>query len=103
MRENAQFQEETGMKNVISRTDGGGCCDWCASVCGTFYSIGDLPDGFWRIHRNCSCVIDYKVGKTREKIRYITNDDGSINKKVDNNLLGLNLQFFGIDQKIKKI
>lgn len=73
MKDNIDFQEDVGLQTLIVRTDGGGCCDWCASLCGEFNSRAELPDDFWRIHRNCSCVIDYRVGKTNQKIKYTTN------------------------------
>ena len=76
MGDNIDFQEDAGLQTLIVRTDGGGCCDWCASVCGEFHSRAELPEDFWRIHRNCSCVIDYRVGKTNQKIKYKTNKDG---------------------------
>ena len=85
MGDNIDFQEDVGLQTLIVRTDGGGCCDWCASVCGEFHSRAELPEDFWRIHRNCSCVIDYRVGKTNQKIKYKTNKDGSLDKIVEDN------------------
>lgn len=78
--DNIDFQEDAGLQTLIVRTDGGGCCDWCASLCGEFHSREELPEDFWRVHRNCSCVIDYRVGKTKDKIKYITNKNGSLSK-----------------------
>lgn len=78
IKENAEFQKESGIDIVISRTEDGNCCDWCASVCGTFNSIKDLPKDFWKIHRNCTCVIDYHVGNTNAKIQFKTQNDNLI-------------------------
>lgn len=76
MRRNAKFHEDSGLNIRISRSDGSGCCAWCSTVVGTYDSFDALPDDFWLIHRGCSCVIDYKVGKTHDKIKYITWENG---------------------------
>lgn len=83
LEQNARFHEEVGNSILISRSDGSGCCDWCASVCGTFTSFEALPDGFWGIHRGCSCVIDYKVGKTKSRISFKTDESGKISKETE--------------------
>lgn len=75
IRENARFQEDAGLKVTISRS-GSGCCDWCASMVGTYDSIHDLPDDFWLVHRGCTCEINY----FGDKIRYKTGNDGRISK-----------------------
>lgn len=75
MKSNAKFQSESGLNIRISRSDGSGCCAWCSSVTGTFDSFDALPDGFWGIHRGCSCVIDYRVGRTKDRIRFETNQN----------------------------
>lgn len=83
MRRNAKFQEDSGLNIRISRSDGSGCCAWCSTVTGTYDSFEALPDDFWLIHRGCSCVIDYKVGKTHDKIKYITWENGYLEKVTE--------------------
>lgn len=80
IRENSKLQSDAGLKIRISRSDGSGCCDWCSSVTGTFDSFDALPEGFWGIHRGCNCVIDYRVGKTRNKISFNTDEKGNLTK-----------------------
>lgn len=78
IRENAKFHEDSGLKTRISRSDGSGCCNWCAGLVGTYDSIDKLPSDFWAIHRNCNCVIDYNVGKTNAKIKFKTQNSKTI-------------------------
>lgn len=80
IRANANAQERAGLGILLSRYDGSGCCDWCSSVTGTFTSFDSLPDGFWAIHRGCSCTIDYKVGRTQSQLKYLTDDKGRLTK-----------------------
>lgn len=77
---NSKAHEDAGLEIVLSRSDGSGCCDWCSGQTGVFHDFDELPDGFWQIHRGCSCVIDYRVGKTKTRLNYVTNDDGSLSK-----------------------
>ena len=95
----------------ISRSDGSGCCDWCARVVGTYDSFDKLPDNFWGIHRGCSCVIDYRVGKTKSKIHFDTDENGKLSKVTEeindktyenganNGKINLDLQFFAEKSK----
>ena len=68
---NAIFHKDSGLKTIITRSDNGGCCEWCSGVAGTFNSYDNLPKDFWAVHRNCSCTIDYEVQKSNPKIRYM--------------------------------
>lgn len=81
IRENSRMQSDAGLKIRISRTDGSGCCQWCAGLVGDYDSFEKLPADFWKIHRNCSCVIDYNVGKTNARIGYKTDKNGDITKE----------------------
>ena len=76
-------QQQAGMSVLISRDEGGGCCEWCASIAGTYTSYDDLPSDFWQVHRNCTCVFHYKVGKTQDRISFITDDKGNISKRTE--------------------
>lgn len=76
----ARKQQRAGLKIQITRDEGGGCCAYCASLAGTYHSIEDLPSDFWLVHRNCSCVFHYNVGRTKETIRFETDERGNIRK-----------------------
>lgn len=83
IRANSKTHSDAGLKIRISRSDGSGCCDWCSSVVGTFESFDALPDGFWGVHRGCNCVIDYRVGNTRDRIRFDTDEHGNLSKVTE--------------------
>lgn len=76
MKANASFHADAGLKETISRSDGSGCCDWCAGLVGDYSSYDVLPSDFWAVHRGCSCIINY-LG---DKVSYKTNADGSLTK-----------------------
>lgn len=60
VRANAEFRSRAGYDAQIVRTGGAKCCDWCASVEGTF-SVRDAPAGIWGRHDNCKCSIVYQT------------------------------------------
>lgn len=57
---NASFRSRAGLDCRITRTGGAKCCDWCASVSGSF-TTGNAPDGIWGRHDNCKCSITYET------------------------------------------
>ena len=57
---NIEFRSRAGYDAQIIRTGGARCCDWCASMEGTF-SVRDAPDGIWGRHDNCKCSIVYQT------------------------------------------
>lgn len=82
LRGNADLQEKAGFEVTLTRTDYG-CCDWCASMTGT-YKKGEEPADFWRVHKNCSCEFDYKSslsGRT-SKISFSTDSEGKLTKNT---------------------
>lgn len=83
IRTNSKMQSDAGLKVRISRTDGTGCCDWCAGLVGDYDSFDKLPSDFWKVHRNCNCIIDYNVGKTNVRIRYIDGKGSELNKVTE--------------------
>lgn len=83
IKQNSEFQEKAGLNVLLSRSDNGGCCKWCKTVTGTFTSFEDLPVGFWAIHNGCGCTIDYKVGKTKSRLKFSTNENGKLKKYVE--------------------
>lgn len=80
MQYTSRSQQRAGLNIKIVRDEGSGCCDYCAGLTGTYTSFDDLPSDFWSVHRGCTCVFHYNVGKTSESIRFETNDDGSLSK-----------------------
>lgn len=77
---NADKLEKAGADVVLIRRTNGKCCDWCESVSGSFVK-GEEPEGFWRVHKDCTCSIEYRCQftGTRTKIRFST-DKGNLSK-----------------------
>lgn len=77
---NAEFQKKAGLPAYIERDSGSGCCAWCDSMAG-LYEYGKQPADFFRVHKDCTCVINYMPTKTRwQRISYKTNANGTMNK-----------------------
>lgn len=81
IQQNAKFHKNAGMHAYLARYSKSGCCEWCDSVSGKF-EYGDEPDGFWRIHKHCNCVIEYKPShySQADVISYVTGEDGNMRK-----------------------
>lgn len=78
---NARQLSNMGFKTYITRIDTG-CCDWCASKVGT-YTIEDLPEDFWQVHKNCSCSFEYHSKDTHDRISFATDESGKITKVTE--------------------
>lgn len=81
LRENARFANDAGLKTMLARTDGAACCAWCAAQCGTF-TVDNVPEGFWQVHKDCSCKFEYKVRNTHTRITFSTDEQGNIRKNT---------------------
>lgn len=80
IRENAWNMRNAGFETYVTRDDGTGCCDWCASKVGT-YSLNDIPRDFWQVHKGCSCEFYYKSRKTSSKVFFSTDESGNITRQ----------------------
>ncbi|MBR1750836.1 MAG: hypothetical protein IJ740_08160 [Ruminococcus sp.] len=76
---NAEYRDKAGVKCYIERT-GSNCCPWCSEVAGK-YEMKDQPEGIFRRHDNCDCVIVYdgkvlrgQVGENGRRNRTWTED-----------------------------
>lgn len=58
VKKNADFHYRSGLKPRIIRSAEAKCCDWCASLEGTYEYPGVSRDVFRR-HNNCRCTVDY--------------------------------------------
>lgn len=56
--ENARFRSRAGLKVYVERRTSGKCCPWCTEVAGR-YLMSEQPEGLFRRHDNCDCVIIY--------------------------------------------
>ena len=65
-RENAAFRSSAGYRQEVRRILAPRCCDWCADVAGAgSYDYGKEPEGFWRRHEYCRCVVIVETGRGR--------------------------------------
>lgn len=55
---NIRFQARAGLQPTIERVVISDCCKWCRSLAGR-YRYGTEPDGFYRRHERCRCLIIY--------------------------------------------
>lgn len=81
IRANAELHRDAGIHPYLSRYSAGHCCAWCDAICGVF-EFGQEPENFWKIHKQCNCVIEYKPSKYRNTdiISYRTDTKGNITK-----------------------
>lgn len=86
IRQNAKFHKNAGMHAYLARYSKIGCCEWCDSVSGKF-EYGEQPDGFWRIHKHCNCIIEYKPSHYSQAdiISYVTGENGNMHKRTFGN------------------
>lgn len=83
MQYTSRSHQRAGLSTKIVRDEGSGCCDYCSGLAGTYTSFDDLPDNFWSVHRGCTCVFHYSVGRTQESIRFDTDKEGKMSKVID--------------------
>lgn len=81
IRANARLTSAAGLKSYVRR-EGNGCCAWCDSMTG-IYEIGDEPDDFWRVHRDCTCSFDYKYEGHHSRVSFTT-ENGIMTKVTEN-------------------
>ena len=74
--QNAEFRERAGLKCYVTRTSSGNCCPWCTAVAGK-YLMSEQPEGLFRRHDNCDCVIVYDG----QVLRGQKGENGRRNKK----------------------
>lgn len=58
IRDNMEFQYESGLNPIIRRTVVGHCCEWCSRLAGT-YDYKSAPKNVFRRHRFCRCIVEY--------------------------------------------
>ena len=58
IKKNADFHYKAGLKPRIVRSAETRCCDWCASLDGT-YEYPGVPKEVFARHNNCRCTVNY--------------------------------------------
>ena len=81
IRENARLHQEAGLHAYMARYSKTFCCRWCSSVSGVF-EFGQQPEGFWKVHKDCNCIIEYKPSKYSQPdvITFVTGGDQKLRK-----------------------
>lgn len=65
IRENVEFQAQSGLSPKVTRTVVGGCCEWCANLAGVYdYPV---PREIYRRHNYCRCLVLYDPGDGRKQ------------------------------------
>ena len=59
VRENADFQDRSGLTVMVQRIADAKCCSWCNSLAGTYpyEDVRDKGNDVWKRHNNCHCQI----------------------------------------------
>lgn len=63
VRENAGLHYRVGMQPKVTRVAVGECCQWCRDLAGSYNYPDEVPDGFYRRHTNCNCLVLYQPSK----------------------------------------
>nr|WP_325300327.1 hypothetical protein [uncultured Dysosmobacter sp.] len=58
VRENVDFHARAGLAPKIRRVATPGCCEWCATLAGT-YDYDKAPADVYRRHERCTCNVEY--------------------------------------------
>lgn len=85
---NADFLSKSGLKETISRSTNGGCCEWCEEVSGTFdyeyvkeWVRRDPKHNVFSRHRYCNCIISHTTEKGIKAVNNQWNDNRHKKKK----------------------
>lgn len=85
LRENAEFQRDSGLKPKIVRTCESDACEWCQMLAGE-YDIDEITgkdDPVYQRHNNCLCEITFVPGDGRaENISDQMVDIGDIDERI---------------------
>lgn len=67
VKENVEFQYQSGLKPKIIRREAGSCREWCSKLAGTYDYPEGVPKDVWRRHRFCRCTVEYVPGDGRRQ------------------------------------
>lgn len=63
--EDAKGKQSSGISSVITRRQLWHCCEWCASLAGSYeYAPGKYPKDIFRRHQNCRCMVTVKTDRS---------------------------------------
>lgn len=67
IRENASFRQKAGLNCTIMRITAPGCCEWCASMAGT-WEYGKEPKDIYKRHEYCRCDVIYNSERSYQDV-----------------------------------
>ncbi len=85
VKQNADFQYESGLNPKIIRRSDGKCCKWCSSLVGVYdYEKVKVKGNIvFRRHANCNCSVSYDPGDG--KIQNVWSKEWSKKNEVESN------------------
>lgn len=80
VRENADFQYESGYNPLIIRVMHGNGCDFCEGLAGVYEYTKGMDRTVFVRHRNCQCTIEYQVGQFSQDVhtKRLMDSSGSV-------------------------
>lgn len=71
IKENANLHHKIGLKPVIIRKASAKACEFCLSLEGVFLYPDEVPEGIFKRHEDCDCIVIYKPNKLRRKLENV--------------------------------
>lgn len=68
IKDNVEFQYQSGLQPKIIRREAGNCCEWCANLAGVYDYPNGVPKDVWRRHRFCRCTVEHVTEKGRSDV-----------------------------------
>lgn len=65
IKENVEFQYQSGLQPKIIRHEAGNCCEWCSNLAGIYEYPHGVPKHVYKRHRYCRCTVEYIPGDGR--------------------------------------
>lgn len=81
VKENVEFQYQSGLKPKIIRREAGSCCEWCSKLAGTYDYPEGVPKDVWRRHRYCRCTLEHITKKGIKRVNNDWNEEKNRKKK----------------------
>lgn len=81
IKDNVEFQYQSGLQPKIIRREAGNCCEWCANLAGVYNYPNGVPKDVWRRHRFCRCTLEHVTNKGIKRVNNDWNEEKHRKKK----------------------